>query len=42
MRGIKFKTLNILISYVFISEYMSKVVRQIKEEAGENLPKDTK
>jgi len=34
--------LNILISYVFISEYMSKVVRQIKEEADENLPKDTK
>ena len=34
--------LNILISYVFISEYMSKVVRQIKEEAGQNFPKDTK
>ena len=34
--------LNILISYVFISEYMSKVVRQIKEEAGQNFPKDIK
>ena len=29
--------LNILISYVFISEYMSKVVRQIKEEAGDDI-----
>jgi hypothetical protein len=29
--------LNILISYVFISEYMSKVVRQIKEEAGDEI-----
>jgi NTE family protein len=26
----------------FISEYMSKVVRQIKGEADENIPKDTK
>jgi len=34
--------LDILISYVFISEYMSKVVRQIKEEAAQNFPKDTK
>lgn len=34
--------LNILISYIFISEYMSKVVRQIKEEPDENFPKDTK
>lgn len=33
---------DLLILYVFISEYMSKVVRQIKEQAGQNFPKDTK
>jgi hypothetical protein len=40
LRGIV-QTSNILISYVLF-EYVSKVVRQIKEQADENFPKDTK